>query len=55
MGDGSARKDGDCDYRIMKGGSWVTHGYQMRAAARVRYVTDYRYDDYGMRLARTLN
>lgn len=55
VGDGSARKDGDCKFRIMKGGSWVTHGYQMRAAARVRYVTDYRYDDYGMRLARTLN
>ncbi len=54
-GDGSPRTDGDCKYRVMKGGSWVTHGYQMRAAARVRYVTDYRYDDYGLRLARTLN
>lgn len=52
--DGKPRKDGDCDYRVMKGGSWVTHGYQMRAASRVRYVTDYRYDDYGFRLARTL-
>lgn len=55
IGDGSPRKDGDCKYRVMKGGSWVTHGYQMRAAARVRYVTDYRYDDYGIRIARTLN
>ena len=54
-GDGSPRTDGDCKYRVMKGGSWVTHGYQMRAAARVRYVTDYCYDDYGLRLARTLN
>jgi len=54
-GDGSPRTDGDCKYRVMKGGSWVTHGYQMRAAARVRYVTDYRYDDYGLRLARTLD
>ena len=53
-GTGQARRDGDCKYRVMKGGSWVTHGYQMRAAARVRYVTDYRYDDYGFRLARTL-
>jgi hypothetical protein len=49
-----ARRDGDCNYRVMKGGSWVTHGYQMRAAARIRYVKDYRYDDYGFRLARTL-
>jgi len=55
IGDGSARKDGDCKFRIMKGGSWVTHGYQTRAAARIRYVTDYRYDDYGIRIARTLN
>lgn len=55
IGDGSARTDGDCNFRVMKGGSWVTHGYQTRAAARIRYVTDYRYDDYGIRIARTLN
>jgi formylglycine-generating enzyme required for sulfatase activity len=54
-GDGSARTDGDCKFRLMKGGSWVAHGYQARAAARIRYVTDYRYDDYGIRIARTLN
>lgn len=54
-GSGAPRTDGDCSYRVMKGGSWVTHGYQMRAASRVRYVTDYRYDDYGFRIARTLN
>lgn len=53
--DGSPRTDGDCKFRVMKGGSWVTHGYQTRAAARIRYVTNYRYDDYGIRLARTLN
>lgn len=55
IGDGSARMDGDCKFRVMKGGSWVTHGYQTRAAARIRYVMDYRYDDYGIRIARTLN
>lgn len=55
IGDGSARTDGNCKFRVMKGGSWVTHGYQTRAAARIRYVTDYRYDDYGIRIARTLN
>lgn len=52
--DGSPRTDGDCDARIMRGGSWVTHGYQMRAAKRLRYTTDHRYDDFGFRLARTL-
>ena len=51
---GSARKDGDCKFRVMRGGSWVTHGYQMRASKRLRYTTDYRYDDYGFRVARTL-
>lgn len=55
VGDGSPRTDGDCKYRVMKGGSWAAHGYQTRAAARIRYVMDYRYDDYGLRLARTLN
>lgn len=52
--DGSARLDGDCKFRVMRGGSWVTHGYQMRASKRLRYTTDYRYDDYGFRVARTL-
>jgi len=51
---GKARKDGDCKFRVMRGGSWVTHGYQMRASKRLRYTTDYRYDDYGFRVARTL-
>jgi len=51
---GRARKDGDCKFRVMRGGSWVTHGYQMRASKRLRYTTDYRYDDYGFRIARTL-
>jgi len=52
--DSRARQDGDCNYRIMRGGSWVTHGYQMRASKRLRYTKDYRYDDYGFRIARTL-
>ncbi len=51
---GEPRTDGDCKFRIMKGGSWVNHAYQIRAAKRTRYTTDYRYDDYGFRIARTL-
>lgn len=54
-GDGRPRRDGNCNRRIMRGGSWVTHGYQMRAAKRLSYTMDYRYDDFGFRLARTLN
>ena len=52
--DGSPRRDGNCDARIIRGGSWVTHGYQMRAAKRLRYTMDHRYDDFGFRLARTI-
>ncbi len=52
--DGSARLDGDCQFRIMKGGSWVAHAFHIRTAKRTRYTTDFRYEDYGFRLARTL-
>ena len=51
---GQRRTDGDCNRRIIRGGSWVTHGYQMRAAKRLSYTMDYRYDDFGFRLARTI-
>ncbi|GLQ21093.1 hypothetical protein GCM10007854_20480 [Algimonas porphyrae] len=53
-GNGAPRRDGNCDARIIRGGSWVTHGYQMRAAKRLRYTKDHRYDDFGFRLARTI-
>jgi formylglycine-generating enzyme required for sulfatase activity len=54
-GDGSPRRDGDCDASVIRGGSWVTHGYQMRAAKRLRYTKEHRYDDFGFRLARTVD
>ena len=53
--DGSARTSGNCKYRIMKGGSWVSHGYQLRAGMRTQYTTDFRYEDYGFRIARTID
>lgn len=53
-GDGSPRQDGNCEARIIRGGSWVTHGYQMRAAKRLRYTMEHRYDDFGFRIARTI-
>ena len=52
--DGRARASGDCGYRVMKGGSWVNKPDDIRTAQRQRYTTDYRYDDYGFRIARTL-
>lgn len=53
--DGRARTSGDCGYRVMKGGSWVNRPDDIRTAQRQRYTTDYRYDDYGFRIARTLS
>jgi|GEM_PF-1973825 len=52
---GAARSDGDCSRRVMKGGSWVNLPYQIRSAKRFHYTPDYRYDDYGFRIARTLS
>lgn len=53
--DGKPRNSGDCSYRVMKGGSWVNRPDDVRVAQRQRYTTDYRYDDYGFRIARTLS
>jgi len=53
--DGSARDDRKCKRRVMKGGSWVNTPDDVRIAKRQHYVTDYRYDDFGFRLARTLS
>ena len=53
--DGRARNNGDCGYRVMKGGSWVNKPDDIRIAQRQRYTPDYRYDDYGFRIARTLS
>ncbi|NNC38547.1 MAG: formylglycine-generating enzyme family protein [Hyphomonadaceae bacterium] len=52
---GKPRTSGDCNYRVMKGGSWVNRPDDIRVAQRQRYTTDYRYDDYGFRIARTLS
>ncbi len=52
---GAPRRDGDCDASIIRGGSWVTHGYQMRAAKRLKYTREHRYDDFGFRVARSIN
>jgi formylglycine-generating enzyme required for sulfatase activity len=53
--DGRAREEGNCKYRVMKGGSWVNKPNDVRTAQRQKYTPDYRYDDYGFRFARTLS
>jgi len=53
--DGSPTEKSNCKHRVMKGGSWVNKPDDIRIAQRQQYVPDYRYDDYGFRIARTLS
>ncbi len=50
--DGSARTDGDCDLRVVRGGSWVNLPQFLRSAARFRYSITSRYEFVGLRVAR---
>ena len=52
--DGSARIDGDCDLRVVRGGSWVNLPQFLRSAARFRYSATSRYEFVGLRIARDL-
>ncbi len=52
--DGSARTDGDCDLRVVRGGSWVNWPRFLRPAYRFRYSTTSRYEFVGLRVARDL-
>ncbi len=52
--DGSAWTAGDCSGRVLRGGSWNDDPQNLRSASRVRNSADFRYDDIGYRVARTL-
>ncbi len=52
--DGSARLSGDCSQRVIRGGSWIIGPRVVRSAFRNWYTTDYRFNYFGFRLARTL-
>jgi formylglycine-generating enzyme required for sulfatase activity len=52
--DGSARTSGDCSFRVLRGGSWRSDPEDTRSAYRGWFFTDYRGDDSGFRVARTL-
>ena len=52
--DGSARESGDCDRRVLRGGSWFIGAWFLRSANRSRGLPDSRDMYYGFRLARTL-
>ena len=52
--DGSARTDGDCSRRVVRGGSYDTPPRAIRSAARVGKLADERYLDTGFRVLREL-
>ena len=52
--DGSAWKSGDCDRRMVRGGSWGSGPRGLRSANRLGYSTGLRYYHAGFRVARTL-
>jgi len=53
--DGSAWiKEGDPRIRVLRGGSWVSGSKGLRSAVRVEGAADYRHNNVGFRVARTL-
>ena len=53
--DGSARRSGDCSFRVLRGGSWFDGPRGLRSAIRLRYSAGNRYNVSGFRVARTIN
>jgi formylglycine-generating enzyme required for sulfatase activity len=51
--DGSAWTSGDCNRRVLRGGSWGSQPRNLRSAARYRLAPVVRGDWYGFRVART--
>jgi formylglycine-generating enzyme len=52
--DGSARTDGDCSERELRGGSWFTSPAYVRANYRNHFASDYRTSSVGIRLTREI-
>jgi formylglycine-generating enzyme len=54
--DGSAWMAGSCDRQVLRGGSWSSDPFELRSASRDQGAPfEYRYDNYGFRVAREIN
>ena len=53
--DGSAWMAGDCEFRVLRGGDWLSWADQVRSAYRYTLPTDSRTYYLGIRVARTLD
>jgi formylglycine-generating enzyme required for sulfatase activity len=53
--DGSAWTSGDCNLRVLRGGSFLDKAASATSSARFRYDNDVRYYANGFRVARDLN
>ncbi len=53
-GDGTARRNGDCDRRVVRGGAWFNSPGILRSASRGNYPVENRSEGFGFRVARTL-
>ena len=52
--DGSARTDGNCSERELRGGSWFSTPAYVRASYRNHFAADYRTSSVGIRLVREI-
>jgi len=52
--DGTAWTAGDCRYRVVRGGSWLSGPQDLRSANRSRLDSVFRNPDLGFRVGRTL-
>ena len=53
--DGTAWLSGNCGRRVLRGGSWISDPVNLRSADRSYITTGIRNNNYGFRLARTLD
>lgn len=52
--DGSALTSGACNYRVLRGGSWINSPKGLRSALRDWFTSDSRLNLFGFRVGRTL-